>query len=74
MQLRIGIVLIIFGASMLIWTSFAPPKKEKKEVEETNVTLRVSVKKKDTVNWIPYLGTVLVAGGLVLVITGRRSE
>jgi hypothetical protein len=75
MNRRIGIALIIFGASMLIWTSFTPAPKEKKPMMPDNdSSIRVSVKKKTTMNWMPYLGTVLVAGGLVLVITGKRSD
>ena len=75
MNRSIGIALIIFGASILIWTSFTPAPKEKKPMmPDTENSLRVSTKKKTTMNWMPYFGTVLVAGGLVLVITSKRSD
>lgn len=60
---------MVFGAAMLIWISFAPPKKEKLVDVEP---MHYSVEKKRAVNWLPYLGTVLVAGGLLLVITGKK--
>ncbi|HTD99222.1 MAG TPA: hypothetical protein VK668_08025 [Mucilaginibacter sp.] len=69
MNRKIGVALMVFGASMLIWISFAPPQKEKlTDVEPKHY----SVEKNKPVNWLPYLGTVLVAGGLVLVITGKK--
>jgi drug/metabolite transporter (DMT)-like permease len=71
MNRTLGIVLIIIGAAMLIWTGFSYTKKEK--LVDLG-PLQVSVNKRETVNWPPYLGTILVVGGLVLVLTTKKSR
>ena len=69
MHRKIGVALIVFGATMPIWISFAPQQKEKLTDSEPK---HYSVEKKKTANWLPYLGTVLIAGGLVLTIVGKK--
>jgi uncharacterized membrane protein len=66
----IGIVLIIVGAAMLIWTGFTYTKKEK--VIDAG-PLQVSVDKQKTVSWPPYLGGILLIGGIVIVVTAKKS-
>jgi len=70
MNRTIGIVLIIAGAAMLIWTSFTYTKKEK--VVDVG-PLQISVDKQKTVNWPPYLGGLLIIGGIVIVATAKKS-
>lgn len=69
MNRNLGIILIIIGAAMLIWTGISFTKKEK--VVDIG-PLQVSVDKKQTIGWPPYLGTILLVGGIVLVITGKK--
>ena len=70
MNRNIGIVLIILGAIMLIWTGFTYTKKEK--IIDAG-PIQVSADKKETVNWPPYLGGLLLIGGIVVVATAKKS-
>lgn len=71
MKKTIGIVLIIAGIAMLIWTGFTYTKKEK--IIDAG-PLQVSADKQHTVNWPPYAGGILLIGGVILVATsGKRS-
>ena len=70
MNRTIGIVLIIVGAAMLIWTGFSYTKKEK--VVDAG-PLQISVDKQKTVNWPPYLGGLLIVSGIVIVATAKKS-
>ena len=70
MNRTIGIVLIIIGAAMLIWTGFSYTKKEK--VVDAG-PLQISVNKQKTVNWPPYLGGILLIGGIVIVATAKKT-
>jgi len=71
MNRTIGIVLIIIGAAMLIWTGFSYTKKEK--VVDAG-PLQISVNKQKSVNWPPYLGGILLIGGIVIVATAKKSS
>lgn len=64
-----GIILIIIGAAMLIWTGFTYTKKEK--VIDAG-PIQVSADKEKTVSWPPYLGGVLLIGGIVIVATSKK--
>lgn len=64
-----GIVIIIIGVIMLIWTGFSYTKKEK--VVDLG-PLEVNADKEKQVNWPPYIGGILVAGGVVLVLMDRK--
>ncbi len=71
MNRNLGIILIVIGAAMLIWTGFTYTKKEK--LIDAG-PIQVSVDKKESVNWPPYLGTILLVGGLVIVITSKKKN
>ena len=64
-----GIILIVIGTIMLIWTGFTYTKKEK--VIDAG-PLQVSVDKQKSVNWPPYLGGVLILGGVAVVIFSKK--
>ena len=70
MNRTIGIVLIIIGAVMLIWTGFSYTKKEK--IIDAG-PLQISVNKQKSVNWPPYLGGILLIGGIVIVATAKKT-
>lgn len=70
MNRSIGIVLIILGAVMLIWTGFTYTKKEK--IIDAG-PIQVSADKEKSVNWPPYLGGILLVGGIVIVATSKKS-
>ena len=69
MNRTIGIVLIIVGVVMLIWTGFTYTKKEK--IIDAG-PLQISADRQKTVNWPPYLGVIVVIGGVVIVATAKK--
>jgi uncharacterized membrane protein len=69
MNRNLGILLIVIGAIMLIWTGFTYTKK-KKIIDAGPI--QVSVDQKETIGWPPYLGTILLIGGIVIVIVDKK--
>lgn len=69
MAKTIGIILVIVGAIMLVWTGFSFTKKEK--VVDIG-SLEITADKKEQVNWPPYVGGVILVAGIVLLIIPRR--
>ncbi|QEM11154.1 hypothetical protein [Mucilaginibacter rubeus] len=69
MNKTIGILLIIVGVAMLIWTGFTYTKKEK--IIDAG-PIQVSADREKTVNWPPYLGGVLVIGGIVIIAVSKK--
>lgn len=70
MNRNIGIVLIVLGTIMLIWTGFTYTKKEK--LIDAG-PIQISADKKETVNWPPYLGGLLLIGGIVVLVTSKKA-
>ncbi len=64
-----GIVFIVIGAIMLIWTGFTYTKKEK--IIDAG-PLEVSADKQKTVSWPPYAGGILLIGGIALVALDKK--
>ena len=71
MNRNLGIILIIAGAAMLIWTGISFTKKEK--VVDLG-PLSVSVDKKQQLTWPPYLGGVLLAAGIIFIVTDKKRR
>jgi uncharacterized membrane protein len=69
MNKGIGIVLIVVGAIMLIWTGFTYTKKEK--IIDAG-PIQLSADRQKTVNWPPYLGGILIIGGVAIVILSKK--
>lgn len=69
MNKTIGIILLGIGIIMLIWTGFTYTKKEK--VIDAG-PIQVSADRQHTVNWPPYAGGILVVGGIILMVSGKR--
>jgi uncharacterized membrane protein len=70
MARTIGLVLIVIGGIMLIWTGFSYTKREK--VVDAG-PIHISADKEHDVNWPPYAGGILVVGGIILVATSKRA-
>jgi hypothetical protein len=71
MTARIGIALTIIGAVLLVLSIFTYTKKEK--IVDAG-PLQISVDKKQSADWLPYPGTILFIGGIVLVVVSRKSR
>lgn len=69
MNKTIGILLIVIGAAMLIWTGFTYTKKEK--IIDAG-PIQVSADREKTVNWPPYLGGLFVIGGIVIIAISKK--
>lgn len=69
MNRTLGILLLVIGIAMLIWTGFTYTKKEK--VVDAG-PIQVSADKEKSVNWPPYAGGILVIGGIILLVTGKK--
>ncbi|GAB2978206.1 hypothetical protein GCM10027049_12020 [Mucilaginibacter puniceus] len=70
MSRTVGIVLVIIGAVMLIWTGFTYTKKEK--IVDAG-PIEISADKEKSVNWPPYIGGVLLVGGIVIIMTAKKT-
>lgn len=70
MKRTIGMLMIVIGAIMLIWTGFTYTKKEK--IIDAG-PIQVSADRQESVNWPPYLGGILLVGGIVIVASSKKS-
>lgn len=71
MKKIIGFALMVVGIVMLVWTGFTYTKKEK--IIDAG-PLQVSANKQKTVAWPPYLGGILLIGGIIIVATSKKGE
>lgn len=67
----IGIVLMILGIVLLIWTGFTYTKKEK--IIDAG-PIQVSADREKAVNWPPYTGAIILVAGAILFITGKKNS
>ena len=65
-----GIILIVIGAILMIFTGFNLVT-EKKVVDLGK--LEINKEENHPVSWSPIIGGVLLAGGIVLVIVARKK-
>ncbi|HWB93313.1 MAG TPA: hypothetical protein VG605_15735 [Puia sp.] len=68
MQKNLGIVFLVIGLVMLIWTGFSYTKREK--VVDAG-PVHISADKQKTVSWPPYAGGILVIAGVIMLVTAR---
>jgi len=66
----LGIVFIVLGAVMLVWTGFTYTKKEK--IVDAG-PIQISADREKSVNWPPYAGGILLIGGIALVALDKRK-
>mgnify|MGYP001555136243 CR=1 FL=1 len=69
MNRTIGIILLVVGIVMLIWTGFTYTKKEK--VVDAG-PIQISADKQHTISWPSYAGAILVIGGIVIIATAKK--
>lgn len=66
----IGIILIIIGLLMIVYTGFNYVT-EKKVVDVGPI--EINAEKNHPVQWSPIVGVVLLVGGIIVVATGRSK-
>ena len=66
----LGIVFIILGAVMLVWTGFTYTKKER--IVDAG-PIQISADREKSVNWPPYAGGILLIGGIALVALDKKK-
>ena len=71
MNKTIGSIMIVLGIVMLIWTGFTYTKKEK--VIDAG-PIQVSADRQKTVSWPSYTGAILLIGGIVVLVTAKKSS
>jgi len=67
----IGLILIVIGIVLLVWTGFTYTKKEK--IIDAG-PVQVSADREKTVNWPPYAGGIVLVVGAVLFIFGKKEN
>lgn len=70
MNRSIGLILILIGAAMLMWTGFTYTKKEK--IIDAG-PIQVSADRQKTVDWPPYMGGILLIGGIVIIASSKKK-
>jgi protein-S-isoprenylcysteine O-methyltransferase Ste14 len=65
-----GILLIVVGLIMLVWSGFTYTKKEK--VVDAG-PIQISADKQKTVNWPPYVGGIAVIAGVAVFALSKRQ-
>lgn len=70
MNRTLGLILIVLGAAMLVWTGFTYTKKEK--IVDAG-PIQISADKEKSVNWPPYAGGILLVGGIILLAASKKS-
>ena len=71
MKKPIGIVLIVIGIVMLIYTGFNYVTKEK--VVDIG-PIEINAEKNHTVKWPPIVGLVLIVGGIAVIALDRKKS
>lgn len=71
MNRSVGIILIVVGIAMIIWTSFSYTKKEK--IIDAG-PIQVSADREKTVEWPVYLGGFILVSGVVIVALSKKNK
>ncbi len=67
----IGIVIVIIGILMIAYNSFNFKTTEK--VVDLGA-IKITQEKNNPIQWSPILGVVLLIGGIVIIVSARKSE
>ena len=66
-----GIILIAIGIAMVAYTGFNYVTKEK--VVDLG-PIEINAEKEHDVNWPPYVGVILLVGGVVVIALDKKSR
>jgi len=70
MKKILGVIFLVVGILMVVFTGFSFTKKEK--VVDAG-PIEISADKKHSVNWPPYAGGILAVAGLIMLIVPERK-
>jgi hypothetical protein len=71
MNRTLGIILIVVGIAMLIWTGFSYTKKEK--IVDAG-PIQISADKEKSVNWPPYAGGIILVAGVIVFVASKNKR
>ena len=67
----LGIIVIVIGLLMIIYTGFNYVTTEK--IVDAG-PIKITREKKHPVQWSPVIGVVLLIGGIVILVTGKKNQ
>jgi len=67
----LGVLLIVIGLIMLVWSGFTYTKKEK--IIDAGA-IQITADKQKTVNWPPYAGAIAMVAGVVIYVAAKRRQ
>lgn len=67
----LGVLLIVIGLIMLVWSGFTYTKKEK--IIDAGA-IQITADKQKTVNWPPYVGLIAMVAGVVIYVAAKRRQ
>jgi uncharacterized membrane protein len=66
----LGVIFIVLGLILLVWTGFTYTQKEK--IIDAG-PIQVSADKEKSVNWPPYVGGIVLVAGIVIFLGSRKN-
>jgi len=70
MKKTLGIVLVVIGIIMIVYTGFNFVTKEK--VVDLG-PIEINKEKNSTVQWPPVVGIILIVGGIVVIVLDKKK-
>ena len=70
MNKTVGLILILVGVAMLVWTGFSYTKKEK--IVDAG-PIQISADKEKSVNWPPYVGGIILVAGVFVFVASKKK-
>ncbi len=70
MKKTLGIVLVVIGIIMIVYTGFNFVTKEK--VVDLG-PIEINKEKNNTVQWPPVVGIILIVGGIVVIVFDKKK-
>jgi uncharacterized membrane protein len=66
----LGVIFIVLGLILLVWTGFNYTQKEK--IIDAG-PIQVSADKQKSVSWPPYVGGIVLVAGVVIFLGSRKN-
>lgn len=70
MNKTVGIILIVIGIAMLVWTGFTYTQKE--NIVDAG-PIQISADKEKSVNWPPYVGGIILIAGVFVFVASKKK-